>query len=52
MKIEDKDKPKLFKKKKPNNLLFGDETQEERKRKNKKYRDNLLIEKNIDKSKT
>ena len=45
MKLENKDNPKLFDKEKPTNLLFGDETQEERTKKNKKYKDNMLIEK-------
>jgi len=46
MKIEDK-KDRLYKKKKEKHLLFGDETQEERDKKNKKYRDNKLVENDV-----
>jgi len=46
VKIEDK-KNRLYKKDKEKHLLFGDETQEERDKKNKEYKDNILIEKDV-----
>lgn len=44
MKIDNR-KDRLYNdEEKDKDLLFGDETEEERKKKNKKYKDNILIE--------
>jgi len=51
VKIENR-KDRLYKKKKDKNLLFGYETDKEIKKRNHKYKKNILIEETYDESNT